>query len=129
MKEILFYRCEKCGNIVALLKKGGGTLSCCGQDMTRLKENSTDAATEKHVPIVAKDGGKVKVTVGSVAHPMAPEHFIEWIALSCGDRLEIVFLKPGDEPKAEFTCPDGSSCGTAYAYCNLHGLWKADCNA
>ena len=123
MSVVEFYRCERCGNIVALIKKGGGTLSCCGQAMTRLEANSTDAAKEKHVPVVTKEGGKIKVAVGSTLHPMLAEHYIEWIALAAGDKVEIVHLKPDEEPKAEFA---GGESGTVYAYCNLHGLWKTD---
>ena len=89
------YRCEVCGNIVALIKKGGGTLTCCGQEMTKLKANSTDAAKEKHVPVVTKENGRIKVAVGSTLHPMLPEHHIEWIALVAGNRVEFKFLKPG----------------------------------
>lgn len=124
MSEALFYRCDRCGNIVALIKNGGGTLNCCGQPMTKLNANSTDAAKEKHVPVVKKDGNKVTVTVGSVLHPMEEKHFIEWIALVAGDTISIVKLKPGMKPQAEFTCDAKEA--TAYAYCNLHGLWKAD---
>jgi superoxide reductase len=123
MSDFEFYRCERCGNVVALLKKGGGTLTCCGQAMTKLEANSTDAAQEKHVPVVVKEGGKIKVSVGSVPHPMLPEHHIEWIALVSGDKVEFAFLKPGEEAKAEF---DEVASGTVYEYCNLHGLWKAD---
>lgn len=156
MDHALFYRCERCGNIVALLKSGGGTLSCCGQDMTKLAANSTDAAQEKHVPVIVREGGKIKVTVGSVAHPMTQEHFIEWIALVTENKIEVVHLKPGMEPKAEFTYTDepdeviytgendeevlnceGQPCNfvlhenpakfiEVYAYCNLHGLWKTE---
>lgn len=123
MTAVEFYRCERCGNIVALVKKGGGVLNCCGQAMTKLVANSTDAAKEKHVPVVTKEGGKVKVAVGSTLHPMQPEHFIEWIALATEDKVEIHYLKPGEQPEAEFDAVDS---GTVYAYCNLHGLWKAD---
>lgn len=123
MSEAFFYRCERCGNLTALLKKGGGTLACCGQSMTLLEPNSTDAAQEKHVPEVTLEEGKVKVQVGSVAHPMLQEHYIEWIALATDDRLEIAYLKPGAAPKAEFAA---AAHGTVYAYCNLHGLWKAE---
>ena len=156
MSETLFYRCEKCGNIVALIKSGGGELTCCGQSMTKLEANSTDAAKEKHVPVLTNEGGKIKVAVGSVAHPMTAEHYIQWIALVTKDKIEITYLKPGMEPKAAFdysvndaeviftgendeivpNC-EGSPCNfinkdksskevTAYAYCNLHGLWKAN---
>lgn len=123
MSEVVFYRCEKCGNMVALMKNGGGTLTCCGQPMTKLVANTTDAAKEKHVPAIAKQDGKIKVAVGSTLHPMLPEHYIEWIALVAGEKLIVRFLKPGEEPKAEFCEVPG---GTVYEYCNLHGLWKAD---
>lgn len=123
MSEVAFYRCELCGNMVALIKKGGGTLTCCGQEMTKLEANTTDAAQEKHVPVVTREGGKIKVSVGSVLHPMLPEHHIEWIALVTDGRVEIAYLKPGMEPKAEF---NEAASGTVYEYCNLHGLWKAD---
>jgi superoxide reductase len=126
MSNIVFYRCEICGNIVALLKKGGGELTCCGQAMTKLEPNTTDGAKEKHVPFIIRGDGKVKVTVGATLYPMLPEHHIDWIALDTGDKTEIVYLEPGMEPKAEFA--DVSS-GTVYGYCNLHGLWKADFQA
>ena len=123
MGKITFYRCEKCGNIVALVSAGGGTLTCCGQAMTEIKANSTDAAQEKHVPVVAREGGKIRVTVGSVLHPMTEEHYIMWIALESEGRITITKLAPGTEPKADFEDVPG---GTVYAYCNLHGLWKAN---
>jgi superoxide reductase len=123
MAKADFYRCERCGNIVAMVKEGGGTLVCCGQDMTKLVANSTDAAQEKHVPVVTKENGKVKVTVGSTLHPMQPEHYIQWVARVSGERVEIKYLQPGMQPVAEF---ENAENGTAYAYCNLHGLWKAD---
>ncbi len=123
MSKVVFYRCEICGNMVALIRSGGGTLTCCGQNMTKLEANTTDAATEKHVPLITREDGKIKVQIGSTIHPMLPEHHIEWIALESGDRLEIAYLKPGMDPKAEFS--DAES-GTVYEYCNLHGLWKAE---
>lgn len=123
MANFDFYRCESCGNIVALVKKGGGTLTCCGKPMTKLEANSTDAAKEKHVPVVAKEAGKLIVTVGSTLHPMLQEHSIEWIALVADDKVELKYLKPGEEPKAEFT---EAESGIIYAYCNLHGLWKVE---
>jgi superoxide reductase len=123
MANVVFYKCEVCGNMVALIKDGGGTLVCCGQDMKKLEANTTDAATEKHVPVVVKEDGKIKVTVGSTIHPMIETHYIEWIALDTGDRLQIAYLKPGMEPKAEF---GDAVAGTVYEYCNLHGLWKAE---
>ena len=123
MSKVAFYRCELCGNMVALIKEGGGTLACCGQDMTKLDANTVDASKEKHVPAIAKEDGKIKVAVGSTLHPMLSEHYIEWIALVSGSRVEFKLLKPGEEPKAEFA---EAASGAVYEYCNLHGLWKAE---
>lgn len=123
MSIVTFYRCEICGNMVALIRRGGGTLTCCGQAMTKLEANTTDAALEKHVPMVAKEGGKIKVSVGSTLHPMLPEHHIEWIALVHNGKVQFQFLKPGEQPTAEFAEVES---GTVYEYCNLHGFWKAD---
>jgi superoxide reductase len=105
------------------VQKGGGQPACCGQNMTLLEPNTTEASKEKHVPVVTAVDGKVKVAVGSAPHPMLPEHSIQWIALAAEGRLEFAYLKPGMEPKAEFA---GAAAGTVYAYCNLHGLWKAE---
>ncbi len=118
------YRCEICGNIVEVLHGGGGTLVCCGQPMTLLKENSTDAAQEKHVPVLEKVDGGYKVSVGSAPHPMTDDHYIEWIELLADGNSLIAFLKPGDAPEATFKT-DASSV-SARAYCNLHGLWKGE---
>lgn len=123
MEKVVFYRCEKCGNIVALINNGGGTLTCCGQPMTKLTANTADAAKEKHVPVVTKADNKIKAAVGSVLHPMLAEHYIQWIALVADSRVRIQFLKAGEEPKTEFC---GAQSGTVYAYCNLHGLWSTD---
>ena len=113
------YKCSICGNIVEVLFVGGGNLVCCGQDMKLMKENADDKASkEKHVPII--EGKKVKV--GSIAHPMENEHYIEWIeATSEGGEVSKVFLKPGDKPEATFSFKVKS----AREYCNLHGLWKS----
>lgn len=123
MENLNFYRCEKCGNLVVKLRDGGGTLTCCDEPMTLLKANTTDAAQEKHVPDVVKANGKIQVAVGSVLHPSLPEHFIEWIVLVTDGKVQISYLKPGMEPRAEF---EEVEHGTVYEYCNLHGLWKAD---
>ena len=111
------YKCEICGNIVEVLHAGGGQLVCCGQPMKLMEENKVDASLEKHVPVI--EGKKVKV--GSVEHPMIPEHYIEWIeATSKFGNICKKFLKAGDKPEAEFSFP----VKQARAYCNLHGLWK-----
>lgn len=117
------YKCSVCGNIVDVLTAGAGELICCGTGMELLTENSTDAAQEKHVPVITCADGVVTVTVGSVAHPMTDEHYIEWIEVIADGVSQRAFLAPGDEPKACFTvCSDKV---IARAYCNLHGLWKA----
>lgn len=120
-----FYICEHCGNIVAVVKESGAPISCCGQNMTEIIAGTTDAAAEKHVPVVAVEDGKVLVTVGEVAHPMTPEHYIEWIALSTNKGNQRKVLHPGDEPKACFAICEDETVEAAYAYCNLHSLWKA----
>ena len=117
------YVCNVCGNMVEVVRVGGGTLACCGQPMTLLEENTTDAAQEKHVPVIERAGDEIKVAVGSVAHPMADDHFIEWVEVLQGDIVMRRFLKPGDAPEATFPCT--SEGATARAYCNLHGLWKS----
>jgi superoxide reductase len=117
------FKCEKCGNIVEVLHGGVGTLACCGQDMVLLEENTTDAAVEKHVPVIEKTADGVKVTVGSVAHPMEESHYIEWIEVIFDGRSCRMYLGPGDAPEAVF-CGQAETV-TARAYCNLHGLWKA----
>lgn len=120
---ISFYRCEICGNIVGLIKNGGGKLICCGKHMSKLEANSTDAAQEKHVPVVERKDGKIFVEVGSTLHPMVDAHYIEWIAVVSDKGTERISLSPGEEPKAVFA-DKGSA--VVYAYCNLHGLWKTE---
>ena len=119
-----FFICERCGNIVAMVKDSGAPISCCGQNMTEITAGTTDAAVEKHVPVVEVKDWIVTVTVGEVAHPMAPEHYIQWIALSTNKGNQRKTLEPGDEPKACFAICDGETVEAAYAYCNLHSLWK-----
>lgn len=117
------YRCKVCGNIVEILNPAAGTLVCCGQPMTFLAGNTTDGAKEKHVPVIEKIDGGYKVLIGSVAHPMIPEHYIQWIELltpTCVLRKE---LKAGEAPEAVFYT-DEEAIG-AREYCNLHGLWRA----
>ncbi|ERT60026.1 MULTISPECIES: desulfoferrodoxin family protein [Megasphaera] len=121
MDELKFYVCKKCGNIVVTVQGDSRTLSCCGDPMVELVAGSTDAAQEKHVPDVKVEGGRVNVTVGSVEHPMTDEHYIQWIALSSGHRMEIHKLFPGQAPETTF---EGAESGIVYAYCNLHGLWS-----
>ena len=121
-----FLRCEKCGNFMGVVKKTACTPMCCGETMTIIEPNTTDAAGEKHVPVVTVDGCKVSVVVGSVEHPMTPEHFIEWIHLETKQGAQMAHLTPDDAPEAVFALSAGDEVVAAYAYCNLHGLWKAE---
>jgi len=118
------YKCELCGNIVDVMHAGPGELVCCGQPMKCLKVNTVDAAVEKHVPVIEKIEGGVKVKVGSVAHPMEAEHYIEWIEIIADGKSYRQFLNPGDAPEASFMV-DATDI-SAREYCNLHGHWKAD---
>ncbi|HIU26034.1 MAG TPA: desulfoferrodoxin [Candidatus Copromorpha excrementigallinarum] len=119
-----FYVCEHCGNMITFVEDKGVPVMCCGQKMTEMVANTTDAAQEKHVPAVEQNGDHVKVTVGSVEHPMAEEHYIEWICLKTNKGSQFKYLKPGEKPAAEFDLCD-DAVEEVYAYCNLHGLWKA----
>ena len=96
------YKCNICGNIVEVLTGEAGTLVCCGAEMTLLDEQTADATTEKHVPVVEKVEGGVKVKVGSVPHPMVSAHYIEWIEIIAGGKAYREFLEPDDEPEATF---------------------------
>ena len=120
-----FYICKRCGNIVEMVKPSGVPVICCGEPMTELVPGTVEAAVEKHIPVYDVKGGKVSVTVGSVEHPMAPEHYIEWISLQTKQGFQRKALKPGDAPKACFSLCEGDQVEAVYAYCNLHGLWKA----
>jgi superoxide reductase len=123
--KVQFFRCKVCGNIVELINDGGGELVCCGEPMVALKANTTDAATEKHVPVVEKDGDTLLVKVGSVAHPMTAEHYIQWVAVVTESGIFRKALNPGDKPEVAF-CSCMDTVVSVYEYCNLHGLWKKD---
>lgn len=118
------YKCGVCGNMVEVIHVGGGTLVCCDQEMILLEANTVDAAQEKHVPVIEKSDSSVTVKVGSVAHPMVEEHYIELIELIADGSVYRKFLNPGDEPVAVFNIAAESV--TAREYCNLHGLWQAE---
>ena len=124
IQKLQIYKCDVCGNMVEVIHEGEGELVCCGQPMKLMEENTTDAALEKHVPVIEKTEDGIRIQVGSVPHPMTEEHYIEWIELIADGRAYRQFLNPGDEPVAVFKI-DAQSI-TAREYCNLHGLWKAD---
>ena len=123
--EQKFLICEHCGNMIAMVKDTGVPVMCCGQKMTEIIPGTTDAAVEKHVPVYTVDGTTVTVSVGSTAHPMLPEHYIEWVSLQTKQGNQRKLLKPGDEPKVCFAMCEGDEVEAVYVYCNLHGLWKA----
>ena len=116
------YKCMLCGNIVVVYHGGDGELVCCGQPMKKMVENTTDAAKEKHVPVIEKVQGGYKVKIGSAPHPMEEKHYIEWIELTADGKSYYQFLKPGQAPEAVFIIT-AEKVG-AREYCNLHGLWK-----
>jgi len=123
--EMVFYRCPVCGQIVAVVKKTGVPIVCCGKPMEEIKAGTTDAAAEKHVPVFEVKDGKVFVKIGSVPHPMEAEHYIEWIALKTKFGNQRKALKPGDAPEAVFAICEGDEVEAVYEYCNLHSLWKS----
>ena len=123
--EMKFYRCSHCGQIIAIVKETGVPVICCGEPMTEVIPGTTDASLEKHVPVFTVEKNKVHVSVGSVEHPMVPEHYIEWVAIQTKLGNQRKQLSPGNEPKACFSICDGDEVEAVYAYCNLHSLWKA----
>ncbi len=123
--ELKFYICEHCGNIIVKIKDSGVPVMCCGQKMIEIIPGTVDAAVEKHVPEYNIDGNIVNVKVGSVEHPMVSAHYIEWIALKTKQGMQLKKLKPEDKPEACFALSGNDQVEEVYAYCNLHGLWKA----
>ena len=120
--RLQIYKCEICGNIVEVLHEGKGELVCCGEPMKLFTENTTDAAQEKHVPVIERTASGFKVKVGSVALPMEEKDYIEWIEIIADGKAYRMFLKPGEAPEATFSI--SAQQITAREYCNLHGLWK-----
>ena len=114
------YKCKICGNVAEIIFAGDGELVCCGKPMELQKENTTDAAQEKHVPVVEDQEKGILVKVGEVPHPMEEDHYIEWIEIISEDKTVRKTFKPGDKPEKKFCLK-----GKVRAYCNLHGLWKA----
>ena len=123
--EQKFYVCSHCGNIIAKVKDVGVPVMCCGQKMTEIVPGTTEASHEKHIPVYQVEGNIVTVRVGAVDHPMAPEHFIEWVSLQTKQGNQRKILAPGQEPVVRFALCEGDEVEAVYAYCNLHGLWRA----
>ncbi|MFO7983753.1 MAG: desulfoferrodoxin [Desulfuromonadales bacterium] len=122
--QLEVYKCDVCGIITEVLHEGGGELVCCGQPMTKQTENTVDAAREKHVPVIEKGDGVIKVKIGSDPHPMEEKHYIEWIELIADGKAYRQFLQPGQDPEATFNV--SASSVTAREYCNVHGFWKSE---
>ena len=122
--QLEVYKCDLCSNLIEVMYGGQGELVCCGQPMKLMKEGTTDAAKEKHVPVIEKTGNGYKVKVGAVPHPMEDKHWIQWIELVADGVSYTRFLNPGDAPEAEFCIADAKNV-VAREYCNLHGHWKA----
>lgn len=120
-----FYKCEHCGNIIEKINDAGVPVMCCGQKMKELVPGVSDGAAEKHVPDYKVEGNRVIVNVGSVDHPMLDVHWIEWISLATNKGFQRKHLKPGQAPNVSFLLDEGEEVAEVYAYCNLHGLWKA----
>ena len=121
-----FYVCTHCGNIVAFANGAGVPIMCCGQKMNELVPNTVEASVEKHLPVISQEGNIVTVTVGSAAHPMGEEHLIDWVALETQQGNQRKQLIVDGDPSVQFALVEGDAVVAAYAYCNLHGLWKAE---
>lgn len=121
-----FLMCKHCGNLIGMIHDSGVPMICCGENMVELVANTSDGATEKHVPVVKVENNKVYTSVGSVPHPMTEEHHIAWIYIctSQGEQRKDLFVP--NEAKVEFELCEGEEVKEVYAYCNLHGLWKIE---
>ena len=123
--EQRFFVCEVCGNIIAMVKPSGVPVMCCGKKMKEIVPNTTDASQEKHVPVWSQEGNLVTVKVGSAPHPMLAAHHIEWVSLQTVAGNQRKALIVDGAPEVTFALTDGDTVEAVYAYCNLHGLWKA----
>lgn len=123
-EKMEIYKCNVCGNIVEVLHGGRGELVCCNQPMENLSAKTAEEGKEKHVPVIERSGGGIKVKIGSIPHPMEEKHHIEWIELIADGRTYRHFLKPGDAPEAEFNIT--ADAVRAREHCNIHGLWKGE---
>ena len=126
MSESKFYICEKCGNVIGKIHDSGVSVVCCGQKMTKLEAGVIEASREKHIPVVTVEGSTVKAVVGAVTHPMAEEHNIAWLYLETNKGGQRKNLAVGEPPEAVFALTEDEKPLAVYAYCNLHGLWKAE---
>lgn len=123
--KLRFFKCAHCGNIVLMVEDAGVPILCCGEKMKELIPGTVEGAAEKHIPVCRVEGNRVSVCVGSTEHPMQEEHSIEWVALETKQGAQLKTMLPGRRPQVSFALCDADEMECAYAYCNLHGLWKA----
>ncbi|MEG2936465.1 MAG: desulfoferrodoxin family protein [Clostridium sp.] len=121
-----FFICKHCGNMVGMIHNSGVPMVCCGEKMSELVANTSDGATEKHIPEVSVDGNKVYVNIGSILHPMTEQHNIGWVYVKTNQGSHRKDLVLPCEPKVEIALCEGEIVSEVYAYCNLHGLWKKE---
>lgn len=120
---VKFFKCKHCGNVIVKLVDSKVPVMCCGEKMVELIPNTTDAAGEKHVPVVEVKGNIVKVTVGEVIHPMTEAHLINFVVLETNKGMYVHHFTHTDQPITEFVISEGEEVVKVYEYCNLHGLW------
>ncbi len=120
-----FYICRHCGNLIDMVNSSGVPVVCCGEEMQALVPNTVEASGEKHIPVVTVNGSEITVNVGSVDHPMIPEHFIQWVYVETENGGQRKVLNPGEKPTVSF-CLGEDKAKAVYAYCNLHGLWMTE---
>lgn len=127
-KEITYYKSCECGEIVEMICTCGEPISCCGQQMEKMTANTNEGqgAVEKHLPVVEREGDAVTIKVGEIFHPMEDKHSIQWVSLQTKQGMQRKYLPASGEPVARFALTDGDEPVAAYAYCNLHGLWKSE---
>ena len=123
-----FLLCTRCKNLIEMINDSGVTPICCGIDMEELIANSTEAAFEKHIPVIDIKENIATITVGETLHPMTEEHYIEWIYIKTNKGVKRKDLSPNEEPIATFALEEGEEILEAYAYCNLHSLWIKESN-
>lgn len=124
MKELVFYRCEICGNLVCMVKNSGVVPVCCGTKMSAVEIHTQDGPSEKHVPFVLREGNRVQVKVGEMPHPMTEEHHIEWIVLVTSYGSHCCKVRSCENAFAVFYLCEYEELQAVYAFCNVHGLWK-----
>lgn len=119
-----FFICERCGNVIAMIRSCGVAVKCCGENMKEVNPEQSDGAEEKHMPVYDAKNGVVTVSVGALEHPMTPEHYIEWICIETDGGFQYKQLNPGMTPHASFFISEDDNIKAVYAFCNRHSLWK-----